>query len=353
MQTIISKLFIIFGVMSYVMTVNAMEVVGYTYRGDSILHLINDDIVQQNTSLTEHIQKINVISPQAYQINERGTVWGAIDPIVERLAIKHHVKLMPLVTNADFDSARTHKFLIDMTAQQLAIKQLVAIAKAKHFYGVQIDFEHILMVDKDRYSDFIKRTASAFHTNQLALSVAIFPKVSDKTAATDRARSALEYWSGGYDYKSLGASADFLSLMAYAQHGGGTTPGSACEPAWVEKIIRYAVDYVPANKLSIGLPVYSAYWYTATHHAYEGVKETDVTYAQLSYLIDKFQIKKHWDDSKKLSYAVFVNNDLNEFIYAEDKKAFAVKLDLIQKYHLRGVSLWHLGAEDPDIWALI
>ncbi len=331
---------------------HAQDVVGYIYRSDSILHLTNDDIIQQNSSMKSHIKSITIIAPQAYQVNEKGTVWGTVDPLMMNLAKRNHVKVMPLLTNVDFDSARTHAFLTNDVSELRAIDMLLEVCKTNHFVGVQIDFEHILISDRNHFSHFYSLVSDALHKNGFEVSVAIFPRVSDVLPGSNRSRSSLEFWSGGYDYAALGKSSDFVTLMAYAQHGSGTTPGSACEPAWAEAIVKYAINYIPTNKISLGLPVYSAYWYTGYGHTETHVTETDLTYPQLKYILEKFHVTLQWDPIKKLSYAVFVNNNLNEFIFAEDVPTFKIKVDLVNKYHLRGTSLWHLGVEDPNIWAL-
>ncbi|MDR3492283.1 MAG: glycosyl hydrolase family 18 protein [Gammaproteobacteria bacterium] len=331
----------------------AQEIVGYIYRSDSILHLINDDIIQQNASMKAHIKSMTIIAPQAYQVNEKGIVWGAVDPLMMNLTKRNHVKVMPLVTNADFDSARTHLFLTNTDAQVRAISSILEICKTNGFAGIQVDFEHILFTDRNNFSRFYENLARALHKEGFQVSVAIFPRLSDVIPKSERARSSMEHWSGGYDYSSLGKASDFVTLMAYAQHGTGTTPGSACEPAWVEQIVKYALQFIPADKISLGLPVYSAYWYTISGHRETHVNETDLTYVQLQYVLEKFHISLQWDPIKKLSYAVFVNNGLNEYIFAENVPTFKIKMNLVNKYHLRGSSLWHLGTEDPGIWKIV
>lgn len=334
-------------------TASAAEIVGYIYRGDSILHLINDDIIQQNNSLAAHIKEITVIAPQAYQVNEKGTVWGAVDPVIVRLAKKNHTQLMPLVTNADFDSARLHNLLNNPEGQKRAVEKMVALCVENDFAGLQIDFEHVLMTDKDSYTHFFQEISKAMHTKNFRISAAIFPRDNDRTPPSDRLRSTLERWSGGYDYAALGAAADFVTLMAYDQHGEGTTPGSACEPPWAEKIVEYAVKYIPSEKISLGIPVHSDYWFTGSSKTSTHLSEADLTYPQLQYLIDKFNIKLQWDNKNKVSYAIFSNNNLNEYIYAENLPAFKAKFELVKKYNLRGLSLWHIGTEDPAIWKVI
>src|SRR3990167_5135794 len=81
---------------------NAMEVLGYTLRNDSVGNLTDGDIARQNKSIKENIHKINIIAQQAYQVDDKGILWGSVDPWLIDFAQKNKVKLMPLVTNALF-----------------------------------------------------------------------------------------------------------------------------------------------------------------------------------------------------------------------------------------------------------
>jgi spore germination protein YaaH len=57
-----------------------------------------------------------------------------------------------------------------------------------------------------------------------------------------------------------------------------------------------------------------------------------------------------WDDREKAGYAFWSNAGVNEFLWLEDARAFAAKFELVQKYGLRGYSVWVLGSEDPKVW---
>lgn len=354
MKKITKIIFIYLLIIAFPFSANAFEILGYVYRSDSVAHVINDDVAQQNASIISHIQKINIIAPQAYQVNEKGVLWGVVDPQLFDLAKKNHLKIMPLVTNVSFDSGLTHQFLTDQVAQQRAIQEMLTVCKTKQFSGLQIDFEHIMLADKDAYTSFYQALAKTLHENGFLISVTIYPRTINNVPTSDLQRSRLEYWSGGYDYVALGKVSDFVTLMAYDQHGAGTTPGSACEPSWAQNIISYALNYIPAEKISLGLPVHSSYWYTGFSHKKIYVAETDLTYPQVLYLLQKFHAHLLWDNANQLSYAVFNNDDdLNEYIFPEDARSFQAKLALVKKYKLRGVSLWHLGAEDPQIWQVL
>lgn len=331
---------------------NALEVLGYIYRSDSISHLTSDIIIRQNKSIKNNINKINIIAPQAYQVNAKGYVWGTVDPLIMRTAKKHHVKIMPLITNADYSAKLTTTFLHDTKAQQKAIRAMVAVCQQKKLAGLQVDFEHIPLADKNAFTQFYQDAAAALHAHHFLISVAIIPRTNNKVPATAHDRAALEFWDGAYDYAALGKASDFVTLMAYDQHSGGTTPGSACEPGWLKKIIIYALKYIPASKISVGLPVHSSYWYTAVgKNLY--VSESDLTYAQAEFLLREHHAKIIWDKKTNVPYAIFSDDNLDRFVYLQNVATFKTQLSLVKKYHLRGISLWCLGYEDPNIWKVI
>ncbi len=331
----------------------AFDVLGYFYRSDSISHLTNDIILRQNQSIKNNIQNINILTPQAYQINQEGILWGSVDPFVLNLTKKHTVKIMPLVTNAGFDSKTTNAFLQNSKAEQKAIQEMITACKKNHLAGLQIDFEHIPLSDKKAFTRFYQNAATALHNNHFLISVAIIPRISNNIPSSERKRSALENWVGAYDYSILGKDSDFVTLMAYDQHGNGTTPGSACEQSWLKKIILYALNYIPASKISVGLPVHSSYWYTVSNQKGLHVDESDLTYEQADYLLKSHHAPIMLDKKNNVPYAIFDENNLNQYVFLQNAETLKTQLSLVTRYHLRGISLWCLGYEDPKIWNVI
>lgn len=352
-RMIVQKAKIILLLILFPIITNALEIVGYIYRSDSVSHLTSDIVLRQNTSLKNHIQKINIIAPQAYQVNAKGTVWGAVDPLILKEAKQHHVKVMPLITNANFETKTTSQFLNNPEAQQKAIHQMVQACKENHFAGLQVDFEHIPLIDKNAFTQFYQHAAASLHAHHFLISVAMIPRITNNIPASNRNRSALEYWNGAYDYAALGRISDFVTLMAYDQHSDDTTPGSACEPGWLQDIITYALQYIPASKISVGLPVHSSYWYTTLGKHDLLVGESDLTYAQANYLLKMTNAQLVWDKKTNVPYAILSENNLNRFLFPQNAATFKTQLAIVKKYHLRGISLWCLGYEDPKIWLML
>ncbi|MEP6832857.1 MAG: glycoside hydrolase, partial [Gemmatimonas sp.] len=56
---------------------------------------------------------------------------------------------------------------------------------------------------------------------------------------------------------------------------------------------------------------------------------------------------------QKSPTASWSEHDVFQHLWEEDARAFVAKLGLVQKYHLRGYSVWVLGLEDPKTWKAI
>jgi spore germination protein YaaH len=230
---------------------------------------------------------------------------------------------------------------------------MIKVCKKFHYAGIQIDFEHILFSDKNAFTHFYQKVSTALHKNGFLCSVAILPRTTDKIPTSNAGKYCLEYWNGAYDYAALGKASNFVTLMAYDQHSNGTTPGSACEPNWAKRIIVYALKYIAPSKISLGIPVHSSYWFTDFGTNSKHVAEADLTYPQMRYVAKKFHAQFVWDKKRDVPYAIFTSHHLNNYIFPQNEATFKILFRLAKKYHLRGVSLWCLGYEDPNIWKVI
>ena len=148
--------------------------------------------------------------------------------------------------------------------------------------------------------------------------------------------------------------------MTYGEHTQLTTPGPAASIPWVKSVIDYFLKYVPSEKLSLGIPLYSRLWYTAydsspsnvsTKYAHSTARTLD--YDEVQGMLEQYQTKAHWDERNEVNYAVFDNDGLFEYLYIDDAQSFAAELGLLKQSNLRGFSAWVLGTEDPGIWKVL
>lgn len=333
-------------------TAIAFENIFYILRSHAPANI--PTLQKAKTSLAQHISTIDLLITQAYQIDENGLVFGFIDPEVLALSHDKNLKLMALITNVAFDKERTHQFLTNPAAETRAIAAIVAACQKYHLYGVQFDFEMMPLQERDALTQFYRAATLALHQHGFIVSYAVAPVVVDTLPGSEFLKKIYENWEGVYDVKALGQMGDFISVMAYNQHGEGTTPGPTANIAWVEQAIAYLLPWVPAQKISLGIPSYSTYWFTGTSADHPtgkiSVHMAGISYDQVKFLLQQYHTILQWDDHSKNHYAHYEHDWLNEYIFVEDQASFQAKLALVKKFHLRGISVFDLGSEDPAIW---
>jgi len=301
-------------------------------------------------SFKNNIASIDIVGPQTYKVDENGTLSGSIDSRILRLSKEHGVKVLPLVVNPGFNQPLIHKLLQNPAAQDRAIRSMLDECTRFGYAGFQFDFENIHVTDKDAFTNFYRKTAEAFHKNGFELSIAVVPRSSDYAGSTDYSKWIFENWRGVYDYKVLAEAGDFISFMTYDEHTRFTTPGPVAGVPWTEADLQFVLKEVPPEKISLGIPLYSSYWYSTMQGEQVRPWAQQISYHEAMGVAERFAGQPHWDNQDQVFFAVFKHDGQNEYVFFEDAKAFAAKLELVKKYKLRGFSSWRLGQEDPDIW---
>lgn len=301
-------------------------------------------------SFKANIKSIDIVGPQCYKMDEHGTIAGSVDTRILELSKKNGVKVMPLVMNPGFDQPSFHTFLHDSVARIRAVSTMLRLCRENKYYGLQFDFEHIHVKDKDLFTEFYRQAAALLHANGFLISVAVVPRTSDNAGPTEYHQWNFENWSGSFDYKVLGEIGDFISLMTYSQHTPRTPPGPVAGLPWMEAVIQFVSLGVPASKISLGVPFYSHHWQSAYRNNQPLAWGRTLDYKEAKGMADRFGASWQWDDRDKVYYTFYSNEGLNEYIYLEDARSFASKMTLVKKYHFRGISVWRLGHEDPGVW---
>src|SRR5689334_59055 len=282
-----------------------------TARPEALWYMVQDEPSVQ--SFLAHADRISVVSPQVYYMDSVGVIWGSVDARVVAKAREQHVKLIPLVMNPGFDQASFHRVLTAPDARRRGVRALAALCRDQHFDGIQFDFENISVADKDAFTSFSREVGDSLHQIGCSLSAAVVPRASDFPGPTSYHQWIFENWRGAYDYKALADAMDFLSFMTYAQHTGGTPPGPVAGYPWMESALRYILSLgVPADKISLGIPSYSDWWYP-TYEVRTGARMSghDIGYATAMGIIARNAAQLLWDDRQKASYSFWAADGVN------------------------------------------
>lgn len=297
-------------------------------------------------SVEENAALIQLISPQGFTLEADGVVRGSVPPRLAALAERKRLPLMPLVVNPGFDRNLASNILRNPKLQERTASYLAYLARRGNFAGWQIDLEHIDPADMIHYSAFVKRVAVKLHRDGRILSVAVTPRFSDSFPDNRDVPYRTGEWGAPFDYRALGAAADFVVLMAYDQHTSATPPGPVAGYGWVRAALEYAITRIPPTKLVLGIPLYGREWVETPI----GRISRSMNYQTLTPLLERPDIVEQWNELWRAPWVEYREEPDTHTVWFENRRSIEEKLGLVRQYRLRGIAAWRVGLEHPDFW---
>jgi spore germination protein YaaH len=300
-------------------------------------------------SLEQHASQMTLVAPQTFWVDSEGFVHGAVPSGILETARRAKVAVMPLVVNPGFDRRTASALLRSAKAQRRAATYLAYLAKRDNFVGWQLDLEYIDPEDKSYYTQFVQRTAAQLHRAGRLLSIAVVPRFSDVYPDPDPSREFhSDEWGAPYDFHVLGPLVDFMTLMTYDQHSSNTAPGPVAGYEWVKAALDYATRRVPCQKVLLGIPFYGREWIQSGNVT----SARTLTFAEAQNQIEQLRFERLWDERWRTPWFQYSDDSGLHTGWYEDSKSLEAKLQLMEKYHLRGFAAWRLGVEDLAFWTL-
>lgn len=307
----------------------------YLYGSGNYISMINDT----NNVLDE-------VSPSYFDLDTSGNLLvNTIDYNLIRTMHSEGRKVVPFFSNH-----------WDREVGRLALsnreKVTTEIANAVIKYdldGVNVDIENVTEKDKEAYTNLVKLLREKLpESKSVVVSVAANP--NNWTTG----------WHGSYDYTNLAKYADYLMIMAYDEHYEGGDAGAVAGIEFVEKSIQYALERVEKDKIVLGIPLYGRYWKDSTSTG--GGKALSLE--KVSELVRTCNGKITFDEKSKSPKAeIFVSavgtrpkingktlQPGSYTIWYENEDSIRAKLELINKYDIKGAGTWRLGMEEKSIW---
>jgi spore germination protein len=292
------------------------------------------------TSMAKHIDTLNTIVPFWATLQPDGSVsdrGGKDHAAVVNFARQGSLGALLMVNNAGQNGPTSgiHTVLADSDLRATSISNLEATIQKYHLDGINIDFETVPPEDRDNLTAFMQELSARLKPQGYIVSIDVMPKTNESDDI-----------SSAYDYRRLADYADKIIIMSYDNHGKWSGPGPVAGIGWTENNLKYALKYIPKNKLYLGLAGYGYDW--SSH----GVEE--VEYQAASDLASHYNAVPQWDEESKSSYFRYTADDgVSHTVWYETSKSSQYKLDLVNKYDIAGVALWKLGGEDPGDWQMI
>jgi spore germination protein YaaH len=310
----------------------------------TLMYLVNGR--SSIASFRAHAAKISIVAPQTFSMDSNGFIMGEVPAEVLEIAARNHVAVTPLVTNRGFKQPLMHTVLDTPESRARAIRYLIYFALRDGYRGFQFDFENIHYTYRDKFTVFFREAARAFHRHHLELSAAVVGRYDD--TRNSNSPGGYDDWSGVYDYRAMGKVADFISVMAYAEHGSSDPPGPVAGLPWTAKIARYSASAIPPRKVSLGVPFYGQRWDAADPATGKKWRGHSVRYSAVAAQIANTPAV--WDEQQSSPRLSFDANGRRAEVWFENARSLELKMELAHASHFAGISAWVLGQEDPAFW---
>lgn len=288
-------------------------------------------------SLKQHHDMMHTVTPFWGTINADGTITTRSSnnkDEVMQFARKNNVKVTALLNNAKSGTSTIpiHQLLNDPQNRTNAIANIEEYVKSNGFAGVNIDFELVPQEDRDELTLFMEELSQRLRPQGLTVAMSVFPKQDETTNDVAIA----------YDYEKLHKYVDQIILMTYDNHGEWSGPGPVADIRWVENNLKYALRFIPKHKLYLGIAGYGYDWNSSSVNT--------VHYTDAMETATKYGAKLSWDEAAKVPYFKYYDTKGEHQVWFENSRSLSYKLDLVNKYDIKGIALWRLGQEDPAYW---
>lgn len=236
-----------------------------------------------------------------------------------------------------FNPDITHEALSNENTRKKVIDKTLELCKKYNMKGINIDFEHTKIEDRDNITAFVNEFREKAG-DDFIITVDVTPQISSDVTKEP------------YDRKALAEVSDYIVVMAYDQHWGSSDEaGSVAQYKWVEGSINVLFRNVPNRKMILGVPLYTRLWKESNGK----VTSKTISMNEVANIIASKGLNPIWDKDSQQNYVEYEENGSTYKIWIEDANSLEKKVSLVNKYNLAGVGSWRLGFETQNIWDVI
>ena len=290
---------------------------------------------------------LTYLTPFTYGIDADGTLLPLADEWLLAAAGQYRtaalMHLSTLTEEGRFDNARSTLILEDADAQDALVQSILETVQARHYFGLDVDFEYVLPEQREAYAAFITRLREALNPLGCPVVVALAPK-------TSAAQRGLLYEA--HDYALLGAAANAVFLMTY-EWGYTAGPPMAVSPLPnVRTVLDYAVTEIPPEKIFLGL---SNYGYDWPLPFVQGVtRAPSISNQRAIELAIEHDVAIQYDETAQAPFFHYTAADgtIHE-VWFEDARSLSARLSLIAEYGFQGAGIWNLMRPFSQLWLVI
>ncbi|HEX3699483.1 MAG TPA: glycosyltransferase [Phenylobacterium sp.] len=292
------------------------------------------------TSLHDHINQLDVVSPQWIALSgSGGEVEITSDPLARAIiaSAKKPPSILPGVHNAKngvFNGAIADALILNPAARARLVQNLVQQAQKRGYAGYVFDLENLSPAAVAAYPGLVAQARAAL--KPLGREVWVTAPFADQSAPL----------------KQLQAAADAVVLMAYDQHWGSGDPGPAAGEEWFETQLEKRMSQLDPARTVLALGAYGYDW--TLPKGKDPGSATAVTFTEATQTAYDSGARPEMDDTE-LNPHYDYNDDggRQHSVWFLDASTLFNQMKVGDGFRPMGYALWRMGGEDQLIWKLL
>ncbi len=282
-------------------------------------------------SLAAHIGQMDVFAPLWVTLRgPKAEVVPEDDPDAMALlkSRRHPPRVFPIVSNAHddiWDARSAGAAILDPAIRAQVVSGLTDLARQRGLSGYIFDFENLKPEAAAAFPGFLAEMKAALGAKGLQVWAVASVDPHQPLAAMAR-------------------SADAVVLMGYDQCWANSYPGPVAGADWLKAELAQRLSGIDPAKVVVALASYGYDW------PHGGTAKVVVADGLDAAARAKGATLRRDPVSGDATFTYTADGKARHEVWAVDAAAFAAQRRIAAAFHPKGIALWRLGLEDPDLW---
>ena len=321
-------------IISYAKDIEEIEVNGYAFS------YINVDILKKTLPFLTYLTILG------YQITATGDINVPDDTNIIKITREYGVAPLMMCSTLNVQGEGsfeiTHTILNDKNIQENYINNILRILRQNNLSGINFGCQFILKEDLQNYINLMAEVKLKLQEEGYLVFITIVPSTFGFVPDDNN--------DSPYFYQ-IGQIADRVILISYQWTYAYIPLVEQTTVKFLDKYVQYMVTQIPPEKILVGITRVAYDW--ELPYVEERLLVNSLTNTSALNLANSLGVDILFDEETQTPYFYYTFNGVEHFVWFKDAKTIISILDLVNKYHLAGISVWSIMDFGPQTWTII
>lgn len=297
-------------------------------------------------TLKRTLPYLTYLSIAGYQTTASGSINAPDDKTIIQITRAYGVAPLMLCSTLDRQGMGSydimHTIINNKNIQEIYINNILRVLRERNLAGVNYGCQFILKEDLQKYIDFLAEVKLRLSEKGYIVIISMIPSTYgfDPEGVNDTTY-----------YYQIGQIADRVVLISYQWTYATFSLVEQTTVKFLEKYVQYAITQIPPEKILVGITRVAYDWQLPFIEDESRVNA--LSNASSISLANDLGVEISFDEETQTPYFYYTIEGIEYFVWFKDAKTIISILDLVNRYQLRGISVWSIMDYEPQIWTII